>query len=79
MATPREAKKAVDAYKDNRTPDEFEKLKKLVSETTFTHQPAQVYGEDPYWDPDSFEDNIWGLTYEETKELRELARFVEED
>ena len=26
-----------------------------------------------------FEDNIWGLTYEETKELRKLARFVEKE
>ena len=79
MTTPREVGAAVKAYKANRTPEEFEKLKKLVSETTFAPQPLQEYGKDPYWDPDSFNDNVWGLEYEETKELREVAKFVEAD
>ena len=49
----------------------------MVSETTFTHQPLQVYGEDPWWDPDSFRDNVFGLTYDETTELLQVAEFVD--
>ena len=76
MATPREVRKVVEEYQDNKTPAAFEALKKLVSETTFTVQPLQVYGEDPYWDPDSFVDNVIGLTYDETTELLHVATFV---
>ena len=78
MATPREVRKVVENYQDNKTPEAFEALKKLVSETTFTVQPLQVYGEDPYWDPESFVDNVIGLSYDETTELRKVANFVDE-
>ena len=78
MATPREVQEAMVSYKQNKTPEAFEALKKLVSETTFTHQPLQVYGEDPYWDPESFTDNVYGLTYDETTELRKVAQFLQD-
>ena len=78
MATPREVQAAVIAYRENKTPEAFAALKKLVSETTFTVQPLQVYGEDPYWDPESFTDNVYGLTYDETTELRKVAQFLQD-
>ena len=78
MATPREVRAVVENYWSHKTPEAFAALKKMVSETTFTHQPLQVYGEDPWWDPDSFRDNVFGLTYDETSELLKVASFVDE-
>ena len=78
MATPREVRAVVENYWSDKTPEAFAALKKMVGETTFTHQPLQVYGEDPYWDPESFTDNVYGLTYDETTELLKVAQFVQD-
>ena len=78
MATPREVRAVVENYWSDKTPEAFAALKKMVSETTFTHQPLQVYGEDPYWDPDAFRAVVTGLTYDETTELLKVAQFVQD-
>ena len=78
MATPREVRDVVRKYRVDKSPETFAALKKMVSETTFTHQPLQVYGEDPYWDPDAFRTVATGLTYDETNELRQVAKFVDD-
>lgn len=79
MATPQEVKAAVEAYVGNKTPEAFEALKKMVSETEFTHNPPQVYGEDPYWDDNSWEVAVcvYGLTGQEQHELFQVAKFKE--
>ena len=77
MATPEEVSGAVRAYRKSKTPEDFAVLKKLVSETTFTHQPPQVYGEDPWYDPEAFRSIVIGLSYDETNELLKVAQFKE--
>ena len=78
MATPREVRAVVENYWSHKTPEAFAALKKMVSETTFTHQPPQVYGEDPWYDPEAFRSIVIGLSYDETNELLKVANFVDE-
>ena len=75
MVTPRDVKKKIQEYVDGEAT--LEEVKALVAQTTFTHNPLQVYGTDPYWDPDSWEDvrSVHRLSYEDRNELAKLVRF----
>lgn len=77
MATPKEVKEAVSAYVDHKSPQAFEMLKTLVSETTFTRNDPQTYGEDSDWDPNSWEVAVrqYGMTGKEISELFQVAKF----
>lgn len=58
----------------------YDDVRALVARTEFTKAEPQVYGEDLSSDPDSFNDTVglgaaFGLTYEQIKELRSVAKF----
>ena len=76
MATPQDVARKIREMAAGKAT--FEDVKALAAETVFTRSRPQVYGQEPYWDPESFDtviDANYNLTQPQVRELFAVAKF----